>query len=152
MKSERINNLSINKSQYHHYIPQFILRNFNIKGKNKQNFKIKYYDMLLNKLEICKINKKYGVQDLYKNINNKNDIMEVEKELGKLENKCSTLINNILNSHDYIDIKRKDLYDLRKFLYVMMYRNKSRNEQYVRNNFDNNTREALKEFMKKYNF
>lgn len=78
-------------TQYHHYIPQFILKKFSIKKKQKKEVLIKYYDIIKNKLEICNTKRKYGDQDLYKNIKYK-DMMEVEKELGKLENKCSILI------------------------------------------------------------
>jgi hypothetical protein len=69
--------------EYHHYIPQFILRNFSIhkKVKNKKNIKIKYYNIKNNKLESCKTQKIYGVYNLYKNLNIEN-VMEVEKELG----------------------------------------------------------------------
>lgn len=100
-------------------------------------------------MEECKTTRKYGVQDLYKNTNT-NDVTEVEDELKKLEGKCSVIINAIVNSNNYIEIKRKDLNTLRKFLYIMMYRDKSRKEQYVKDNFDDNTRKMLNDFMKKY--
>lgn len=139
-------------TQYHHYIPQFILRNFGIeKIKDKKNINIKYYDIKKNNLEICKTSKKYGVQNLYKNLNT-NDMMEVEKELGKLENKCSTLLDNINNSKDFIKISRKDIFELRKFLYIMMYRKDSRKKQYTEGNFDYETQNMLIWFMKKNNY
>lgn len=111
--------------EYHHYIPQFILRKFNIKEnvKKKKNIKIKYYDIKDNKLEICKTIRKYGVYNLYKDLNSKK-VMEVEKELSKLENKCSNIINTIIKSNKHIEIKKKNLDELMKFLYIMMYRKK----------------------------
>ena len=58
--------------------------------------------------------------NLYKNLNIEN-VMEVEKELGKLENKCSNIINNIIKSNEYIEIKENDLNELKKFLFIMIY-------------------------------
>ena len=140
------------ENQYHHYIPQFILRNFNIKDtKDKKYIKIKYYDIKSKKMEECKTNKKYGDKNLYKDSILK-DVMEIEKGLSKLENKCSILIDNINRSNNYTEIIRKDLYELRKFLYIMLYRTKSRKKQYIDGIFDEDTKELLNLFMKKNNF
>lgn len=138
--------------EYHHYIPQFILRKFNIQKnvKNKKNIKIKYYNIKDNKLEICKTIRKYGVYNLYKDLNSEK-VMEVEKELSKLENKCSNIINTILESNKHIEIKKKKMDELIKFLYIMMYRKKSRKEQYLESNFDDTTKDILDEFMYKHN-
>ena len=51
-KISKNNDINKIKTQYHHYIPQFILRKFNV-NKNvndKQNNKIKYYNIISNKL------------------------------------------------------------------------------------------------------
>lgn len=73
-----------------------------------------------------------------------------EKEFSKIENKCSIILNNIHKSKDNIEIKKDDLHELGKFLYIMMYRKESRKNQYIEKRFDNNTKDMLDSFMNKH--
>lgn len=133
------------ENQFHHYIPQFILKNFE---KNKG--KIKTY-MIENK-EIClsKTNKIYGIKNMYKDIENKKDCMEIEKKLSYLENNCSVIIKNIKINRNKIVIKRKNLNELKRFLFVMSYRSEKRRLQYYENNFDMDTYMYIKNYRQKF--
>lgn len=54
---------------------------------------------------------------------------EIEDELCKLERSASIIFDKILKEHGGsqrgVHLSRKEYYDLRKFLFIMMYRNKT---------------------------
>lgn len=54
---------------------------------------------------------------------------EIEDELCKLERSASIIFDKILKEHGRsqrdVHLSRKEYYDLRKFLFIMMYRNKT---------------------------
>src|SRR5690348_8928490 len=102
------------EDQYHHYIPRFILRNFAIdnyervfvRGKKllKQQKRqkrqkpelIQTYDRKINQLGISPIGRTYGIQNMYRDLNNEN-VMHVEDKLRKLERQASKVIRDIIN-------------------------------------------------------
>lgn len=143
-------------SQYHHYVPRFILRNFAIDDhhvKPSDRKRIKTYS-IENKISLVKsIAKSYGKVDMYKDINNKNDVMFVEKELCKLENTSSRIILRIITCETKMfTVTRSELRDLKKFLFIMLYRSNSRRNQYIDGNFDAITKEDINLYMKYNNF
>lgn len=143
-----------NKIQYHHYIPRFILRNFAIDDYHKKNSdkeEINIYSIKNNNLEIGKIQKNYGILNMYKDINNKNNIMYVEQELSKLESKVSIIIRKIIEN-DKITIKRNELFNLKKFLFIMCYRNNEKRIQYLNNNFNISNQISIQLYMQNKNF
>jgi hypothetical protein len=79
--------------------------------------------------------------------------MYVEKQLSKLENKAADIINKILNNKlSEIILKRNELYDLKKFLFIMSFRSNNRRNQYINNKFDIMTSVSIKSFMEKHYF
>lgn len=144
---------AIDQKQYHHYIPQFILKNFNV-NKNIKNIKIKVYDTIKKDLYLCKTNRIYGTYNMYRDINNESDVMFVEKELSKLESYCSNIIYKIINSENHkINLNNKEILRLKKFLLIIRYRSKNL-KNLLKNNViytDNNNIEYLKKIVNKNN-
>ncbi|RIA89097.1 hypothetical protein C1645_825339 [Glomus cerebriforme] len=130
------------------------------KGSKKQKKKeqrkaefIQTYDRKNNQLGVSLISKTYGYPNMYKDLNNE-DVMHVEEKLSKLERQASETIHNIVKAsqtEDKIVLIRKDLEELRKFLFVMNYRNGHRWSQFTNEDFDSATGLEVKNFMKQYN-
>ncbi|CAG8518434.1 14504_t:CDS:1 [Acaulospora morrowiae] len=165
--------------QYHHYIPRFLLRNFAIdkyervfegnikqqqrkgrrknKGLKKESRRkaeiLQTYDRKKEQLGTSLIGETYGYRDMYKDFNN-NDVMHVEEKLSKLECRASKTIKDILEAsqeQNQVVLLRKDLEDLRKFIFIMNYRNGHRWRQFTGANFDPSTRSMVKDFMQQQN-
>ncbi|CAI2185524.1 2692_t:CDS:1 [Funneliformis geosporum] len=160
------------QDQYHHYIPRFLLRNFAVNNyerifvdnerlfkqkKHKRNFRnrnnkdalLQTYDRNLSQLGFSLIAKTYGYANMYKDIDHE-DAMNVEKKLSKLEEQASKVIRDIIKTsqvESQIVLLRKDLGNLRKFLFIMNYRNRSRWSQFAENRFDNLTWSMVENFM-----
>ncbi len=169
------------EDSYHHYIPRFLLRNFAIdkyerrfesnikqqkmKGpKKKKGVKqqkknkakvdlLQTYDRKNDQLGVSLISRTYGHKNMYKDLNY-NDVMHVEKELSKLENRASNVIQNIIKTsqtESQVVLFRRDLEDLRKFLFVMNYRNSTRWVQFTDKKFDSITGLEVETFMQQNN-
>ncbi|CAG8655007.1 11715_t:CDS:1, partial [Paraglomus brasilianum] len=167
----------IQEDQYHHYIPRFLLMNFAINNygrifvgndklllykekKHKQNFKdwnkkealLQTYNKEKGQIINSLVGKTYGYMNMYKDLNNK-DVMYVEKELSKLEGKASLTVRRIINAsqtENEIDLVRKHLENLRKFLFIMNYRNCHRWSQFANEKFDSFTWALLREHMEEH--
>jgi hypothetical protein len=138
----------MNNKQYHHYIPRFILKNFSI-NENKEDIKI--YNLNEDKINICKIRKSYGIENMYKDLN-ETDVMYIEKNLSLIESTCANIINKIKKEDHVINISREDVENIKRFFFIMTYRHKSRRDQYLNNDFDIFIKKEINDFMKKYNF
>ncbi|CAB4481612.1 hypothetical protein RhiirA5_448560 [Rhizophagus irregularis] len=154
--------------QYHHYIPRFLLRNFaidkyerifesNIKQQKKKNRRkaelLQTYDRNKDQLGVYLISRTYGYQNMYKDLNNK-DVMHVEERLAKLERRASETIHNIVKAsrvENQVVLLRRDLGELRKFLFIMNYRNCQRWSQFTDEKFDSITLSMVKTFMQQHN-
>ncbi|KAF2204152.1 hypothetical protein GQ43DRAFT_438222 [Delitschia confertaspora ATCC 74209] len=113
-------------SQYQHYIPQFLLRNFayaypGSKKKSKKNRKRKQNesetepqlypgDQVLNAVSLAKelpelvtlpVKRTFGQPDMYKDDSKftYRDQMRIEEKLGRLEQAASQVIRRITNAH-----------------------------------------------------
>ncbi|TGZ77315.1 hypothetical protein EX30DRAFT_344213 [Ascodesmis nigricans] len=143
------------RSQYHHYIPRFILRNY-AKEKDQpllpprrrnrrksratsdpttphlQNDK----DRILNTVNLSKgaieqvtVSKAFGMLDMYRDFDPDNaDQNRIERKLSELENRVAKTLaavkRDFINGEKEATISRTYLYDLRKFLFIMLYRSK----------------------------
>ncbi|RGB34051.1 hypothetical protein C1646_761013 [Rhizophagus diaphanus] len=90
---------------------------------------------------------------MYKDLNNK-DVMHVEERLAKLERRASETIHNIVKAsrmENQVVLLRRDLEDLRKFLFIMNYRNCQRWSQFTDEKFDSITLSMVKTFMQQHN-
>ncbi|KAF8975881.1 hypothetical protein BGZ46_008763 [Entomortierella lignicola] len=146
------------ESQYHHYIPRFILKNADgawleklLKRKKlDEGFEgppIKIYDANAKIITIGDISKSYGIQDMYRDISLK-DCMKFEKLLGKFESSAAKFVNAIVSGSNDISISRVGLFEFKQFLFIMMYRNESRRGQYLQEEFDDRTRFLIEKHMR----
>ncbi|CAI2178047.1 10662_t:CDS:1 [Funneliformis geosporum] len=130
------------------------------KGPNKQKKKrqrkaelLQTYDREKDQLGVSLISKTYGNPNMYKDINNE-DAMHVEEKLSKLEKRASETIRNIVKTsqmENQVVLFRRDLEDLRKFIFIMNYRNGQRCFQYTNDIFDRPTKSMVKAFMHQHN-
>jgi predicted regulator of amino acid metabolism with ACT domain len=99
-------------TRYHHFIPQFILRNFAheyqpaSKPQKKRRAKNRIYlgDKLVNGIKLdgpavelveTKVAKTFGVQDLYVHIQHPINQKHIEEMFSKLENRAAEIILKI---------------------------------------------------------
>ncbi|KAF8586525.1 hypothetical protein K439DRAFT_1386994 [Ramaria rubella] len=153
------------KSQYHHVIPRFILREFQIgpklskaqrrkqSKKGSVNEEVRFYSIADGTLSARPIGTVYGVQDLYRDVRNMQDANELEKKLSVLEYAAARVIQDIHRTIDDADpgtftCSREDLEKLRKFLFIMHYRNDALSLSYFQADHPENApiRERIQKF------
>ena len=126
----------------HHYIPQFILRNF-----ISENNKLFYYSK--NEKQIIKEFPSNIFMEINLNkdaINNKDNPYWIEEELSYFENVIAPLFKKF-NSQTEIILTTEDTFRLRIFLFIMMFRSKHvRNEFLKFNNNDISIYELFQKF------
>jgi len=130
----------------HHFVPQFILRNFTYESNN-----IYLYKLDSKELSSSKIMYKYSKPNLYKSLN-ENDIMYIERKFSELENKASKIISNIIHEKQRIFLNKTDLYLLKKFFFLLDFRSEKRRNQYKNANFDYLTKVSLGGFVSGENY
>ncbi|CAN9170956.1 unnamed protein product [Alternaria alternata] len=139
----------MSQSQFHHFIPQFILKNFShkyhppsLKSKSASRSKRKHkknriypgesvlhiIDLENEIPQLCEssVKRTFGLMDMYQDVSNASDHNILEKELSKLESQVSTIIAGIKkafeSSKDGFSMSRDQRDILRKFLFIMKYR------------------------------
>ena len=130
-------------SQYHHFIPRFLLRNFasfkhpgkvapkTSKGKSKAAAKPKKLSILDLKAGDFKqgdVDDTFGIVDLYRDFDKiDRDKQKLERELSALEDAASKILRSVKDKYEAgmerVQLIRKDKDLLRRFLIIMMYRN-----------------------------
>ena len=108
----------MSQSQFHHFIPQFILKNFShkyhppsLKSKSASRSKKKHkknriypgesvlhiIDLENEIPQLCEssVRRTFGLMDMYQDVSNASDHNILEKELSKLESQVSTIIAGI---------------------------------------------------------
>jgi hypothetical protein len=155
------------KQEYHHFIPQFILRNFSHKystpGRRRKNKKTNLYpgDSVMNiinlKDEILKVsespvNRTFGIMDMYRDISNATDQYYLEKEIGKLESRVSGIIAGIKKAfesgNNSFSMVRNEKDILRKFLFIMKYRGRTFHRRFYGDGSGNYNAEDKDQFKK----
>ena len=126
----------------HHFIPQFILRNF-----INENNKLYYYSKQnMETIEEFTSNIFMEINLNKDEINNKDNPLWIEEELSYFENQVAPIFRKF-NSQDEIILLPEDTYKLRIFLFVMMFRSKHvRNDFLKFTNNDINLYELFQEF------
>ena len=126
----------------HHYIPQFILRNF-----QDENSQVTYWDIEKRKLEKRNTKRIFMNMHMYRDeINHQDNPTSIESTLAVFEREIAELINKKFLTSNEIVITREELEKLRIFLSLLSFRSNSRMEQYRNNNFDASTREILENY------
>ncbi|KAL1751476.1 hypothetical protein FB107DRAFT_221920, partial [Schizophyllum commune] len=125
------------KDQFHHAIPRFILRRYQVgpvlsKPERAKAFRltgvlpehIVVYDLPSRSLQTLPIGQVYGEKNLYRDASDAFNINYLEEKLARLEDRAAQTLKVI---HDAIPrgqftVDRAALGDLRKFLFLMHYR------------------------------
>lgn len=136
------------EARKHHYIPRFILKNF-----NDDNGQVNYWDIEKSQLEKRNIKSIFMNRDMYRDeLLNKNDPTQIETKFSIFECEISELISNKILNKDEILLKRHELEKLRIFLTLLSFRSNSRMDQYKNDKFDESTRTVLLDFQPDGNF
>ncbi|KAG2108945.1 uncharacterized protein F5147DRAFT_693427 [Suillus discolor] len=152
-------------AQYQHFIPRFILRRFQVgpvksKTERQKEFRrtgvdpeyVHYYDIATGSLDIRPIGKVYGVPNIYQDVRNTYDINKVEEKLADLERDAASIITDLHKAlpQGTFTLKRRSLEFLRKFLFIMHYRNASYSGTYFQADHPDNasSRQWIESFMK----
>lgn len=126
----------------HHYIPQFILRNF-----LNENRKLYYIKKENNEIIEDITANIFMEKNLNKDeINNKENPMWIEEELSFIENEIAPIMKKI-NTDDEILLSTEIVYKLRIFLFIMIFRNK-----YIRDQFLNMSDKDIETYKQFQNF
>ncbi|KAL1744207.1 hypothetical protein HDZ31DRAFT_2695, partial [Schizophyllum fasciatum] len=125
------------RDQYHHFIPRFILRRYQVgpvlsKAERNKAYRrtgvdpeyVLYYDIEKQTLDTRPIGKVYGSQNLYRDANNTYNVNHLEEKLGQLEKRAAKIIRGIHEAIPWgkFTLARPELDALRKFLFLMHYR------------------------------
>ncbi|KAI6120559.1 hypothetical protein EV401DRAFT_1859687, partial [Pisolithus croceorrhizus] len=147
--------------QYHHYIPRFILRRYQVgpvrsKAERQRLFRktgvapeyVHYWDVAQGTLDVRPIGQVYGVQNLYRDCKNTENVNVVEQKLSALECTAAAVISKLHAAlpTDKFSVKRRQLEDLRKFLFIMHLRKVGVKDDYY--NEDKNR--PMQQFIKNY--
>ncbi|KAG1821499.1 hypothetical protein EV424DRAFT_1400323 [Suillus variegatus] len=152
-------------TQYQHFIPRFILRRFQVgpvrsKTERQQEFRrtgvdpeyVHYYDIATGSLDIRPIGKVYGVPNVYQDVRDTQNINKVEEKLADLERHAASIIMDLHEAlpQGTFTLKRRSLELLRKFLFIMHYRNVSYSGTYFQADHPENAggRQWIESFMK----
>lgn len=160
------------KPQYHHFIPQFILRNYahpyrppsgakgtkrhsNRKGSQRKAEHIRPGDLVLHSIDLSStqakltespIRRTFGLKDMYRDMAKASNQNYVEEELSKLESNAAMIISKIRKTFDAnnqaVWLSRQERDILRKFLFIMKYRGKAFHKRFVG---DDNNKEGYVE-------
>ena len=126
----------------HHYIPQFILRNFCFDDNNN----LYYYDRESNTVSVKKTQYVFMERNLYRDeINSPEEKTKIETDLAKYESEVAKIINErFLHGNDiYLTLEEDE--KLKLFFAIMGFRNENAYRL-----FDGNITEESKVFYLKY--
>lgn len=131
----------------HHYIPQFILRNF--LGEDGLFY---YWDNDNKYLSKRNTKSVFMNNSMYRSeeINPENPT-EVENNLSKFEQEMAPLFKRLCST-DEVVLTRRELESLRIFLSLLSFRSDLRMKQYKDKRFDESTKELLNEFKGEQDF
>ncbi|KAL6836938.1 hypothetical protein V8C40DRAFT_228754 [Trichoderma camerunense] len=168
-------------SQYHHFVPQFLLKNFvdacvpakngsatsaNRKAKKKSRYKpdptVNRVDLSSETPEVIEIPVKriLGKTDMYRDTNKPcAEQQHVERMFGDVESRTSRIFRKITKAFDEghrgIWLTRDERNLVRKFLFLMKYRGPTFYGRYnheTASEYDANDREKMLEYMQKKGF
>ena len=116
----------------HHYIPQFILRNFSV---NKDN-RVLYYNKKHRMFLIKGTENVFMSENLYQDyINNPDNPVEIEENLSRIENEAARIVKHMISDSD-IELSLNEEERFRLFLFLMSFRSKRAQEFFSNMNSD----------------
>jgi Protein of unknown function (DUF4238) len=167
------------KSQYHHFIPRFILRNFahpfvppngpsNTSAKSsKRQSKggchrgepmLHAIDLSKDTVEIIEtpVARTFGLTDMYRNFADATNQHYLEQKFSQLESNAGAIVSKVRKAfgagHQDVWITRPERDVLRTFLFIMKYRGLRAHKRFYHQTADDyaeNDREKLLEYMRK---
>ena len=116
----------------HHYIPRFILKNF-----NDENGQVNYWNIDNSRLEKRNIKSVFMNLDMYRDESlNEDDPTQIESKFSIFESEIAKLFSNKILNNSEISLTRIELQKLRIFITLLSFRSNSRMDQYKNNKFD----------------
>ncbi len=113
----------------HHYIPQFILRNFACDCDKKRVY---YCDKESRSVSEREIREVFMERNFYRDeTNNKNNPVQIEKDLSVYEREIAELIRAKLLDERRIELTKKENEALKLFFAIMSFRNINTKEQFA---------------------
>lgn len=131
-----------NEAIRHHYIPQFILRNFSFNEAGD----ISYYDLASGEISVKRVGEIFMQRNLYRDEINHPDIpTQVEKDLAKYEGEAARMIKKFLLDTE-VTITEREKESLLLFLAIMGFRSYSTFKTFL------NPRSDSKEFYTQWQY
>jgi hypothetical protein len=125
------------------------------KGNKPRAYKhelINSYDVVKDSLNMgtTEIGKTFGLIDMYKDDTDPDDVYRIEKAFSKLENDTARIVTSLdaaaKKGRSSVEMPRSDLNILRKFLFLIHYRNGNHAKQFLQNNFDPLTASMIEQY------
>jgi len=90
----------------------------------------------------------YGIVNMYRDEDHARDIDHIEKAFSGLECNAARIIQKIDKdmAKGEVTLPRGEVNTLRKFLFLLSYRNDRRSRQFIDESFDEDTYNLIKEF------
>ncbi|OOQ89162.1 hypothetical protein PEBR_10870 [Penicillium brasilianum] len=166
------------RRQRHHFIPRFILRQFrpedqppagpsadsngSRRGKppirNRRDFLVNKVDLERSILTQRPVSTEFALVDMYRDPGFDQNPYHLEEKLARLENQASNIICRAYDQFSrglVLELNRSELDSLRKFLFLMKYRNSGMFDRYDHDNIDDyqaDDRMRMLDYMRKQNF
>ncbi|MBQ3901319.1 MAG: DUF4238 domain-containing protein, partial [Clostridia bacterium] len=110
----------MNEPKRHHYIPQFILRNF---CDDRQ--RLYYYDKSRGTVEKRKTSEVFMAYNLYRDeVNNSEDPVRIEKDFSNFEREIAEILNDRFLKDNEIVISAEEDKKIKLFFALMGFRSK----------------------------
>ncbi|KAH6876614.1 hypothetical protein B0T10DRAFT_610319 [Thelonectria olida] len=168
----------ISKPQFHHFVPQFLLKNFSHKYKppnekkkggkrRKKRYEkgmypgdpvVRHVDLQVDPYVIREkpLSRILGKQDMYRDTSKESPRQQhIEELLSKLESNASAIFSKIRDAHKDqradIWLTRQERDVVRKFLFIQKYRGSNFHRRFYHETpetYDSNDRQPLLEYMK----
>jgi len=90
----------------------------------------------------------YGIVNMYRDEDHATDVDHIERAFSRLESAAARIIHKIDKDvgKGEVTLPRSEVNTLRKFLFLLSYRNDHRSRQFINEIFDENTSDLIKEF------
>lgn len=167
--------LSAETSQYHHFIPRFILRNFSYnspkKGRNRRgngNDKNQRISDMLHTIDLssptvqivdASVDRTLGKFDMYRDFARAENQHYLEEQLSKLESRAGMVVATVRKTFEAgekdVWITRLERDTLRKFLFIMKYRSSNMHKRFnheTAEDYSADDREGLLKYMREKGF
>ena len=161
-------------SQYHHFVPRFLLRNFAVfknpgrvvqktskKTKNRppRPQRLNVLNLKSGTFEQKDVGDTFGIVDMYRDFEKAGpEQQKLEKELSVLESAAGEVVARVLKTYEAgkkeAQLIRKDKDILRRFLFIMMYRNTTFAQRFEKSkeDYDADDREHMLVYMDERGF